>query len=299
MPIKAPISVLIPTLNEEVNIARCLESVSWSDDIVVFDSFSSDRTLDIAERFGARIVQRRFDDENSHRTASLHVGFKYDWVFNPDADEIATPELQQEIIRRVAECWPSTAAFRMRRKDIFMGTWLRHTGLYPVWCMRLFRPDKLSFERKINLNYVISGEEQKLEGHLIHYTFSKGVSAWFEKHNGYSSCEAMETMRSTGSLARTVRLIGSSSAVERRKGLKGLLERMPCRPLIRFCYEFCIRRAFLDGIAGLHYSIMISIYEYLISLKVNEARYLRVHAGAEPAWGERLTIANVSPDAQK
>lgn len=281
-----PISILIPTLNEEANLERCLRSVAWSDDIIVFDSYSTDRTLEIARSFGARIVQRRFDDENSHRSASLRVGFKHPWVFNPDADEIATPELQQEMIRRVQECSPSTMAFRMRRKDIFMGRWLRHTGLYPLWCMRLFRPEQLRFERKINLNYVIGGNEEKLEGHLIHYTFSKGVAAWVEKHNRYSNWEALETIHEKKSFSAIKTLLRSRNPLDRRHGMKEVLQRMPLRPAIRFCYEVLVRRAFLDGMAGLHYSLLISIYEYLISLKASEAHYMQLNNYAEPSFDE-------------
>ena len=282
----APLSVLILTLNEEANIARCLESVSWSDDIVVFDSFSSDRTIEIAQSYGARVIQRQFDDENSHRSASIQVGFKHPWVFNPDADEIATPDLQEEMARRVQGCSPATAAFRMRRKDIFMGRWLRHTGLYPLWCMRLFRPDRLSFERRINLNYVVNGLEERLEGHLIHYTFSKGVAAWIEKHNRYSNWEAIETMHANCSTLKVLSLLCSSDPFERRQGMKEILQQMPFRPFIRFFYELLVRRAFLDGVAGLHYSFLISIYEYLILLKVAEARYLQTNKHAEPSFNE-------------
>jgi glycosyltransferase involved in cell wall biosynthesis len=273
---KPPISVLILTLNEEANLARCLHSVSWSDDVVVFDSFSSDRTIDIAKAFGARVVQRRFDDENSHRTASLHIDFKYEWVFNPDADEIATPELWHEMTRRVQECPASTVAFRMRRKDIFMGRWLRHTGLYPVWCMRLFRPRNLRFERKVNLNYIVVGGEERLAGHLIHYPFSKGIAAWVEKHNRYSTFEAAETLQSRSTLWQAFSLVWSGNVVLRRRGLKEFLQRLPGRPLIRFMYEFFFRRAFLDGIPGFHYSVLIAVYEYMISIKVAETRYLAV-----------------------
>src|SRR5438128_3009701 len=139
-----PASVLILTLNEEQNLPRCLESVGWSDDIVVFDSFSSDRTVEIAREFGARVFQRGFDNELNHRTASLQLPFKYPWVFNPDADEITPPELRDEMLACVRNPGDKVA-FRMRRRDTFMGRWIRHSSLYPTWIMRLFRPEAVSF----------------------------------------------------------------------------------------------------------------------------------------------------------
>src|SRR4051794_36729019 len=95
-------SVLILTLNEEQNLPRCLESVAWSDDVVVFDSFSSDRTVEIARAAGARVIQRRFDNERDHRSASLQVPFRHAWVYNPDADEVTPPELRDEILAAIS-----------------------------------------------------------------------------------------------------------------------------------------------------------------------------------------------------
>ena len=97
------ISVLILTLNEEINLPRCLEAVRWSDDVVIFDSYSSDRTLEIAARAGARIFQRRFDNERDQRAASLDLPFKYEWVFNPDADEVTPPALAEEMLAQIAK----------------------------------------------------------------------------------------------------------------------------------------------------------------------------------------------------
>ena len=95
------ISVLILTFNEELNLSRCLDAVAWSDDVVVLDSYSSDATLEIARRFNARIYMRHFDDERSHREAALKLPFKYEWVFNPDADEVTTPELAREMLSSI------------------------------------------------------------------------------------------------------------------------------------------------------------------------------------------------------
>ncbi len=266
------ISVLILTLNEEVNLPACLRAAEWSDDIVVFDSFSTDRTVDIARAFGARVIQRRFDDENRHRTASLSVGFKYPWVFNPDADEIATPELSAEMHDFVASHGHEFAACRMRRKDMFMGRWLRYSSLYPTWLVRLFRPDHLSFEREINLSYLVRGREAKLENHLLHYSFNKGLEAWFEKHNRYSTAEALETVRSLGTARPPLGQLLSREPVARRRALKELSVRMPGRPTLRFLYMYLLCRGFLDGGAGYQYCKLLSAYERMICLKVDEIR---------------------------
>jgi glycosyltransferase involved in cell wall biosynthesis len=266
------ISVLILTLNEEKNLPRCLETVAWSDDVVVFDSYSTDRTVEIARNFGARIVQRRFDDERSHRTESLRAGFKHPWVFNPDADEFATPELVREMCDAVARDGNRVAAFRVRRMDMFMGRWIRHASLYPTWLVRLFRPESIHFERTINLRYLVNGPEGRLNGHLVHHSFNKGLEEWMHKHNRYSTCEAAESLKSLSTDGLPWGALLSADAVERRRALKELSSRLPARPTLRFLYMYLLRGGCLDGLAGYHYCRLVSLYEYLICLKLKELR---------------------------
>jgi glycosyltransferase involved in cell wall biosynthesis len=264
------ISVLILTLNEETNLPRCLESVRWSDDVVVFDSHSSDATLEIARASGARVFTRRFDNERDHRAASLRVGFKYPWVYNPDADEIAENALAREMLDVVARPGLAEVAFRMRRKDMFMGRWLRHSSLYPTWLMRLFRPEALRFERTINLRYVVNGPEGRLRHHIVHHSFGKGLEPWFDKHNRYSSAEAREALENLGGDGLPLRGLLCRDAVERRRALKELWFHLPCRPMARFLYTFLFRGGFLDGAAGFTYARLMSFYEYMIDLKARE-----------------------------
>jgi len=269
-----PASVLILTFNEEANLPRCLESVGWSDDITVFDSFSADRTVEIARRAGARVVQRRFDNERDQRAASLQLPFRHPWVYNPDADEVTPPDLAREILETVSDPGRPEAAFRVRFKSMFMGRWIRHASLYPTWIVRLFRPGSVHFDRSVNLRYAIDGEEGRLKSHLLHYSFNKGLDAWLDKHNRYSSAEAGELLASTqqglpwGDLLRT-------NAVARRRALKELSFHMPARATLRFLYMYFLRRGFLDGAPGYHYCRLLSSYEHMISLKAGEIRRRR------------------------
>src|SRR4029077_5990492 len=119
------ISVLILTLNEDVNLEACLASVGWSDYIVVLDSYSSDRTLEIARAAGARIYQRHFDNERNQRTFGLQeISFKHPWVYTPDADEITPPEMRDEMLSLTANPDRPESAFRVRFKTVFMGNWI-------------------------------------------------------------------------------------------------------------------------------------------------------------------------------
>ena len=266
------ISVLILTLNEERNLPACLESVKWSDDIVVFDSFSTDRTVEIARAAGARVIQRQFDNERDHRTAALQAGFRHPWVYNPDADEITPTNLQKEMLQVVNDPARQQVAYRVRFKTMFMGRWLRHSSLYPTWVIRLFQPGKIAFERTINLRYVVQGPEGRLQNHFEHYSFNKGLNAWFEKHNRYSWHEAAESLKTLAEDRFRWMDLFSANAVERRRMLKELSFRLPCRPQLRFLYMYFLRFGFLDGRGGYAYCRLLAIYEQMIVIKMDELR---------------------------
>jgi len=235
------VSILILTLNEEANLPECLQSVKWSDDIVVLDSFSNDRTVEIATSAGARVVQRSFDNEKSQREASLKIPFKHLWVYNPDADEITPPELHEEIVKVISDPNRKEVAYRVRFRTMFMGRWIKHSGLYPTWVVRLFRPEKISFSRNINLQYIIDGPEGRLDCHFDHHSFNKGLNAWVEKHNRYSWQEARDAIKSLEESSVPWRDIFTRSSVSRRKALKELSFRLPFRPTLRFLYMYFLR----------------------------------------------------------
>lgn len=270
-----PPSVLVLTKNEEINIAECLRALSFSDDIVVLDSFSTDRTVEIARQFpNVRVVQRKFDTWSNHSNWALdHVEWKHPWVYYSDADERVTPELQREIIAKINDAGLGHAAYRLRYKNMFMGRWIRRGGLYPVWIIRLFRPDLIRYEdREVNAHPVVKGTLGDLREHFVHFSFNKGLKPWFIKHNSYSDMESKEAVRVLeGSSAEKVRLAmsGQTPAI-RRRALKDLSFFLPLRAAARFCYMYFLRAGFLDGAAGFHYAAMISMYEYWIEVKIRE-----------------------------
>jgi hypothetical protein len=136
--------------------------------------------------------------------------------------------------------------------------------------VRLFRPEKISFSRNINLQYIIDGPEGHLDCHFEHHSFNKGLNAWVEKHNRYSWHEAREAIQSLEKSSVPWRDIFSTSSVSRRKALKELSFRLPFRPTSRFLYMYFLRLGFLDGREGLAYCRLLSMYEYLIVLKMKE-----------------------------
>ena len=265
------VSVLILTLNEETNLRGCLESVAWSDDIVVFDSYSTDRTVNIAKEFGARIIRREFDNWSSHQNwAVQNIKFKYPWVYHTDADERCDDELRNELTE-LSEMENGFSAFQVRRKNFLMGKWLKHAQLYPTWITRVFRPEKIRYERLVNPVAILDGEVGQLEGHIIHYPFSHGIAHWYARHNNYSDMEAQELVKEILE-SSDYKGIFCKNAARRRKAIKQIAYRMPCRPLLMWLYLMLVRRAFLDGMPGLTYCRLRAIYEYMIDLKVRELR---------------------------
>ncbi|ALD92148.1 glycosyltransferase family 2 protein [Cupriavidus gilardii] len=273
----ARVSVLILTLNEEKNLARCLESVSWSDDVVVLDSYSTDQTLEIARRHGARVFQRKFDNWSAHQNwANENIDFKHKWVYYSDADEVVSPELAAEL-REIADRVPgdeaaAPVAYRVRYKNYFLGKWIRFAGGYPIWVLRFFQPDKVRWERLVNPAPVVDGSVGFLRHHFLHYSFNKGFDAWFDKHNKYSMGEALETIRSLDEDKFRFSSLLASDPPARRRALKELSFRLPMRPVARFLYLYLLKFGFIDGKAGFHYCVLVSIYEYMVVLKVQEQR---------------------------
>lgn len=269
-------SVLILTLNEEDNLPRCLESLRWCDDVVVYDSHSTDKTVEIATQVGARVVQRKFDNWASHQNWGVqNISFEHPWVYYIDADEVMTPELAEEVQRIAADPNTQEAAFRVRRKDMFFGRWIKRSSMYPVWIVRLFRPEKIRWERLVNPVAIVDGKEGNLSGQMIHYVFNKGLRAWIARHNQYANFEAQESLRSLESDAVDWKGIFSGDFVRRRKALKALSFRMPFRPTLRFLYMYLFRRGFMDGWSGYTYCRLVAFYEYLIVLNMKEIRQRR------------------------
>jgi hypothetical protein len=177
--------------------------------------------------------------------------------------------------------WPMVVAagrydaWRLPFKMMFMGRWLRYSGLYPSYQVRLGHRDRFRFKQ------VGHGQREDLAPERVgtltepylHDSFSKGLSDWVEKHNRYASAEAREAVRllATGGGRDWAGLL-AREPTRRRRALKALSIRLPLRPLLRFLYMYLLRRGFLDGRAGLTYCRLLAIYEYLIVLKTRELR---------------------------
>lgn len=267
------ISVVVLTYNEAINIERCLRSVSWSDDVLVMDSGSTDGTQALAEKLGARVMTRDFDDFAAQRNHALDKGgLKHPCVLHLDADEVVSDELRDEM-HRVAATGEPLAGYRVPFRLMMMGHWLRYSGMYPTYQVRFGLRDRLRFHmvghgQRETLD---STEVGTLQGDLIHHNFSKGISDWLGKHARYARAEAAEVANAKGK-RRWAELLRARDTMERRRILKDLGSRMPMRPVARFVYMYFFRRGFLDGRAGFRYAMLVATYQWFIDMNVEELR---------------------------
>ena len=267
-----PISVLILTKNEAQDLPECLRSVRWSDDIHVFDSFSTDETAALARSLGANVTQRVFDGYATQRNAALHgIGYKYPWLLILDADE-RVPEVSAERYARfVADPPAGVVAGRMRRHDFLFGTVLAHAQISPYY-IRLVQPANVHYERQINEVLKTDGAVHDLDAPFDHYPFSKGLRHWLDKHNHYSTMEAQHIVQTRRDQVpfSLKQAFFARDFNQRRFHQKEVFYRLPARPLLKWLYMMLVRGAFLDGHAGVTYAYLQAIYEYMIVLKTHE-----------------------------
>ncbi|MBI1800678.1 MAG: glycosyltransferase family 2 protein [Chloroflexi bacterium] len=234
----ARLSVVILTLNEEKHLADCLASVGTNDEVLVVDSGSTDRTWVIAHDAGARVEVRPFENFADQRNAALGMA-RGDWVLFVDADERLTPELRMEISQLLAGD-PVAAGFRIPRQNYIFGAWVKHTGWYPDYQLRLMRRGAARYDpaRPVHETVVLDGDADTLKGHLTHINY-ESLSEFVRKQKIYAQIEAEG-------------LVGRSA--HRR------LRSVVFQPLREFYRRYVSLSGFRDGWRGLVLSVLMAWY---------------------------------------
>ena len=270
---KINVSAVIIARNEADNLPICLSALNFFDDILVVDDFSEDNTADIATRSGARVLSHAMKDFADQRNWAMENGnLKYDWVMHLDADEVLTPELINEISERLETADGDLAGFFVARKTMLGNRWLRYSATYPAWVLRLVHRERMKYAQVGHGEKLGSakGRMEYLKNPFLHYNFSKGWTDWFDRHNRYSSLEAKNLIEQASKLG-FFNLFSSDPDI-RRRALRVVSYRLPFRPWLRFFYVYFLRLGFLDGKSGLTFTVLQSIYEYMICLKVKELK---------------------------
>ncbi|HEX3356473.1 MAG TPA: glycosyltransferase family 2 protein [Tepidisphaeraceae bacterium] len=276
----APVSVVIPTLNEAANLPRCLDHLQWADEVVVVDSGSTDETNKIAEAYGAKVIQFRWNGHwpKKKNWTLRHADLKHKWVLIVDADEWITPELAEEIQRAVTRDDKYVGHY-INRRFIFMGQWIKHCGYYPSWNGRLIKRGYGEYEQLTGIGNTGSGDNEVhehvifkgpagyLDHDMLHFAFPN-IHTFMEKHNRYSNWEAAVQFKKADTSSA---VIGNEQLTKRRK-LKNVSRHLPFRPMLRFLYSYVYKGGFLDGPAGYVFCRLLSIYEYLSVAKYHELK---------------------------
>lgn len=274
---KFPISVLIPVKNEAENLRRSLPALSWADEIWVVDSQSTDDTSAVAAEFGAKLVQFHFNGvyPKKKNWALENLNFAHDWVLIVDADEVAPPELAQEIQARVAA--NEADGFYLNMKYFFLGRRIEHCGYNECWNLRLFKHKLGRYEKmpvpavvrtgdnEAHEHVILNGAVKRLQYELDHHAYPN-LSVWLEKHDRYAAWEAAQ--RDHFKSDPIPKGLGPGKYFKRV--LRKIYLRLPFRPLIRFVYAYFIRLGFLDGRAGVYFCGLLAFYEFLINAKAFE-----------------------------
>lgn len=253
---------MIFTLNEEVNLPYCLASLESFDDVIVIDSYSSDRTEQTSRESGARFFQREFTGFGDQRNWALeNCQPRYEWVLILDADERVTPELANEITSTLASVPQEIAAFRLLRKFYMWGKWLKHSSLYPNWVVRLVRCRRV---RYVNRGHAETQEVQGKIGELRNALIDenhKGMEEWLRRQATYAAREAEYEVANQ---AFSLKGLASRDPMVRRRAVKRLSWNLPARGWFYFFYAYVVRGGILDGREGYRFCRMKALYQNMI-----------------------------------
>jgi glycosyltransferase involved in cell wall biosynthesis len=269
------------TLNEERHLARCLESlIGAAQRVIVVDSESTDRTRNIAADMGADIYVNRFINHSTQINWGLdNAKIQTEWVMRLDADEVITPQLSECLKQELPLISPSTVGLTINRQIHFMGKWIKHGSIYPIRILRIWRNGQGRCEKRwMDEHIVVKGGILHLSADIADINLNN-ITWWVDKHNQYSTREAIELLRSEELLhdREAEGVVMSRQARAKRWVKYSVYAHLPLglRSAAYFCYRYILRFGFLDGWRGLVFHFMQGFwYRFLVDVKVYELRAL-------------------------
>jgi glycosyltransferase involved in cell wall biosynthesis len=278
---KVPVSVLIAAKNEEKNIAEALKSVEWAEQVVVIDSQSTDRTVQIAESMNAEVAQFFYDGgwPKKRNWALSNWPLRNDWVLLLDADERVTPPLRGEIEQAIQQ--KTYDGYYIKWKFIFLGQWMKHSWSHG-WMLRLFNRHKGAYEdlgmrgeggwdAEVHENVKVDGACSKLKAELEHNS-NEPLSFWIKKQNEFSDWNAKRRLMQLEQGIPPISYLISADPGKQRKWLKAIFIRLPLKSTFMFIYLYIIKLGFLDGKAGYYFCKLRAYHEGNINAKIFELR---------------------------
>lgn len=231
------ISAFIITKNEEINIEDCLKSLGWVDEIVVVDDFSEDNIETICKKYGARFFKNRFTGFKDQKKYAMSLTAN-DWVLELDADERVSDKMKEAIMHLKFEDFNKYDGFEFKRKNYFWGKWVKHSGLYPDYKLRLYNKKRGKWtDNNIHERFIVNGSSKKIDAEIIHFQ-TMDLKTFFSKTIRYSLLSAQELFKN---------------------GKRAKWHHYTVRPVYTFLYRYFFRLGFLDGIQGFVVSVMGAI----------------------------------------
>lgn len=275
---KPPVSVVVLTFNEEQNIEKCLQSVAeWGAEIYIVDSFSTDRTLEIARKYTDKIVQHKYDGHAQQWQYALEsLPIETEWIFAMDADFVATPELRQAIDSATAS-ETDVNGYYVRHRQIFRGKFIRWGTIYPRYWLRLFRKGKVSVDAHdlVDLHFYVEGKTAKIEFDVIEDNHKESdIGFWVTKQSKFAKRQAEEELRrKLQNIEFPVKPSLFATPDQRTLFLKKYWYKMPLfvRPFLYFFYRYFLRLGFLDGKQGFIYHFTQAfLYRLLVDIELDD-----------------------------
>ena len=239
------LTVVILTKNEEHNIAACIESARWADEVVAFDSFSQDRTAEIAQELGARVIRHPFRNYADQRDAALEA-VESQWVFFVDADERATPQLAAEVRQAIED--ETKVGWWVPRHNYIFGRLTRHAGWFPDYQLRLLKQGHARYDpaREVHEVVILDGEEGHLKNVLIHYNYDN-LSQFLERQSRYTDYEAR---------------------ILYEQGIQPKWRNFILQPLREFRRRYVSLQGWKDGFHGLFLSGLMAYYNFVMYVRL-------------------------------
>ncbi|XLQ19828.1 MAG: glycosyltransferase family 2 protein [Candidatus Moraniibacteriota bacterium] len=269
------LTVLIPTYNEEDLIAQAIKSVLWADEIFVVDSFSTDKTVEIAESYGARVIQRKFTYHADQKNWAIPKS-KYDWILVLDSDEVVTDELRDNIKKLLnsGEGMNKYDGYEIARKHFFLKKFLRWGGRYPLYNVRLFKRTIRYEDRNVHEHIILPKDKmQVVDGDMLHYS-DRSLSQFFEKFNRYSTQQANYMVKAHESIFKTKVDLKQffTNGLYTKALIKDVWFFIPGTSFARFVYMYIVRFGFLDGRYGFLIAVLYAFQDYVSKTKYLEMR---------------------------
>lgn len=275
---KAPVSVVILTFNEEKNIRDCIESVlDFTDHIFVVDSGSTDKTLEILSSYPVQVLYNPFENYSQQRNWAINtISFETDWILNLDADHRATEEFKVEVKNHFLNGIPPTInGLLASRRTMFMGRWIKYGGHYPTYHAVMFRLGKGMCEDKLyDQHFLVEGDTLKIKGDIIDM-ITESLSTFTLRHDKWSNLEAIQQFENNVHKKDVIQANVTGNPIQKRRFYKNLYEKFPLfiRPFIYFFVRYFLKFGFLDGKRGLIFHFLQCFwFRFLIDAKIYELK---------------------------